>query len=131
MHSETYEMIQVPSDIVEGDGRYYLLRWVVLGETKQVNLLQEGMTVNVQTVAENPEEPIAIQLPSHFTYTIVEDEPIAGQASKGVSYKSAFIGEGQGAERVRIMVPEFVKVGDRIVVDTSEGKYVRRAGPED
>jgi elongation factor P len=53
---------------------------------------------------------------------VSETEPhIKGQTASS-SYKPAMMENG-----VRVMVPPFIAVGERIVVDTSEIAYVRRA----
>jgi elongation factor P len=68
------------------------------------------------------ERPIGIQLPGQVTLQVVEaDAVIKGQTASS-SYKPAKLENG-----LRVMVPPFVAAGEKIVVDTNEVTYVRRA----
>jgi elongation factor P len=81
--------------------------------------LQDGMTVNVQM---HNDRPIGIKLPDHVVLEVVEaDASIKGQTA-APSYKSAKLENG-----LRVMVPPFVFAGEKVVVDTNEVTYVRRA----
>ncbi len=103
MNNETYEQISLADDFV--------------GE--RAAFLQDGMMVTLQL---HGETPIGISLPLQVTLTISEAEPsIKGQTAAS-SYKPAILENG-----VRVMVPPFVTTGERIVVDTTEVAYVRRA----
>ena len=103
MDSNTYEQIELAADFV--------------GERSA--FLQDGMTVSVQT---HESTPIGIELPEQVTLEVTETEPtIKGQTASS-SYKPAMLENG-----VRVMVPPFVSVGERIVVDTNEVSYIRRA----
>jgi elongation factor P len=53
---------------------------------------------------------------------VVEAEPVVKGQTAASSYKPAKLENG-----VRILVPPFVGVGERVVVDTNELTYVRRA----
>ena len=103
MDSENYEQIQLSSDFV--------------GERSA--FLQDGMQVSVELYEERP---IGISLPDQVTLEVTETEPtIKGQTASS-SYKPAMLENG-----VRCMVPPFVSVGEKIVVDTNEVAYIRRA----
>ena len=78
--------------------------------------------MSVQSMT-NPPTVISLKLPEAEIFEIEHDEPAAAQASKGVTYKAAFVCGGN----LRIMVPDFVKVGEKVVVDLNEKKYLRRA----
>jgi elongation factor P len=93
---------------------------MIEGSEKQLDLLHDGMVVSVQIL--EPDQALTYRLPKYHTYTVDRDEPGAAQAAKGVSYKTAYIADG----KVRIVVPEFVQVGDRVVVDLEECSYVSR-----
>jgi elongation factor P len=56
------------------------------------------------------------------TLAVVESQPVVKGQTAASSYKPAVLENG-----VRIMVPPFVGVGERVVVDTNELTYVRRA----
>ena len=103
MDNDTYEQIELAADFV--------------GERSA--FLQDGMVVSVQT---HESTPIGIELPEQVTLEVTETEPtIKGQTASS-SYKPAMLENG-----VRVMVPPFVAAGERIVVDTNEVSYVRRA----
>lgn len=103
MNNENYEQISLPRDFV--------------GE--RAAFLQDGMEVQIESFEE---KPISIALPEHVTLEITETEPtIKGQTATS-SYKPAMLENG-----VRVMVPPFVSVGERIIVDTNEVTYVKRA----
>ncbi len=81
--------------------------------------LQEGMVCDVQ-VYENT--PLSIEIPSTVVLEIVEADPVVKGQTASSSYKPAKLSNG-----VRVMVPPFVEVGTKIVVNTSDGTYVERA----
>ena len=64
----------------------------------------------------------ASPLPDQVTLEVVEAEPVVKGQTAASSYKPAKLENG-----VRVLVPPFVGVGERVVVDTNELTYVRRA----
>ncbi len=103
MDTENYEQIELSTEFV--------------GE--RAAFLQDGMEVKVESFEGRS---IGISLPEHVTLEITETEPtIKGQTASS-SYKPAMLENG-----VRVMVPPFVSPGERVVVDTNEVTYVRRA----
>jgi elongation factor P len=103
MDSETYEQLELNKDFV--------------GE--RAAFLQDGMPVTVEL---HEERPIGIQLPDQVTLEVTETEPTIKGQTQSSSYKPAILDNG-----VRCMVPPFITVGEKIVVDTNEITYVRRA----
>ncbi len=103
MDLDTYDQIQIPKDL--------------LGE--RAAFLQDGMTVTVES---HEGRPIGVGLPDQVTLAVVEAEPVVKGQTAASSYKPAKLENG-----VRIMVPPFISVGERVVVDTNEITYVRRA----
>ena len=104
MDSETYEQIELQKDFVGEDRAAYL---------------QEGMTVVVEF---HEERPIGISLPQHVTLEVAETEPVVKGQTAANSYKPAILSNG-----VRSSVPPFVGQGEKIIVATEDGSYVRRA----
>ncbi|MEM8797172.1 MAG: elongation factor P [Pseudomonadota bacterium] len=103
MDLETYEQLELQKDFV--------------GE--RAVFLQDGMAVTVES---HEGRPIGIALPDQVVLEVSETEPhIKGQTVSS-SYKPAVLENG-----VRTDVPPFVGVGDKIVVDTNEISYVKRA----
>ncbi len=103
MDQENFEQIEIEKDFI--------------GE--RAAFLQDGMQVTVESFEGRP---IGVKLPQHVTLEISETEPTVKGQTASSSYKPAILSNG-----VRCMVPPFCGVGDRIVVDTEEVTYVRRA----
>ncbi len=70
----------------------------------------------------NDGTPLGVKLPSQVTLEIVEADPVVKGQTASSSYKPAKLENG-----VRVMVPPFIGMGDRIVVNTDELTYVERA----
>jgi len=81
--------------------------------------LQDGMTVNVQL---HQDRPIGIRLPEHVVLEVVEADAVLKGQTAASSYKPAKLENG-----LRLLVPPFVTAGERVVVDTNQLSYVRRA----
>ena len=71
---------------------------------------------------ETPGTPISIKLPAQAIYQVKETFASAAQADKGTVYKNADLDNG-----MKVQVPDFVNIGDKVIVDTETGKYVKRA----
>jgi elongation factor P len=81
--------------------------------------LQDGMMVQVQL---HQERPIGIKLPDTVILEVVEaDASIKGQTAAS-SYKPAKLENG-----LRILVLPFVSAGEKVIVNTDEVAYVKRA----
>jgi elongation factor P len=80
--------------------------------------LKDGMEVNLIT---SGEEALAIELPLSLVYEIVETGP--GERGNTVSnvFKEATMDNG-----LIVKVPMFMKVGEKVKVDTRTGQYVER-----
>jgi elongation factor P len=61
-------------------------------------------------------------LPATVTLEIMEADPVVKGQTASSSYKPAKLSNG-----ARVMVPPFIGVGTRIVVNTADGTYVERA----
>ena len=103
MNTETYDQLELQKDFV-GDRRAFL---------------QDGMMVTVELYEERP---IGIALPDYVTLAIAEADPVVKGQTAASSYKPAILENG-----VRILVPPFIASGERVVVDTNELTYLRRA----
>lgn len=103
MDDETYEQLELQKDFV--------------GE--RAAFLQDGMKVTVELYEE---KPIGISLPDQVTLTIVEADPVVKGQTAASSYKPAVLENG-----IRILVPPFIASGERVLVDTNELTYLRRA----
>lgn len=103
MDTSTYEQIELAKDFV--------------GE--RAAFLQDGMEVTVES---HQDKPLGIKLPDQVTLEVTETEPVVKGQTAASSNKPALCDNG-----VRVMVPPFVNTGDRIIVDTNEVTYLRRA----
>ena len=68
------------------------------------------------------EKPLGVSLPAQVTLEIAEADPVVKGQTAASSYKPAMLENG-----VKFIVPPFITAGERIIVDTSEVTYVRRA----
>ena len=103
MDMDNYEQIELPRDFLE----------------ERAAFLQDGMKVNVES---HEGRAIGVTLPDQVTLKVVEADPVVKGQTAASSYKPAKLENG-----VRILVPPFVEAGERVVVDTNELTYVRRA----
>ena len=103
MNTENYEQIELDADFV-GDRKAFL---------------QDGMMVVVESFED---KPIGVRLPDQVTLEVRETEPVVKGQTAASSNKPAML-----ENDVRIMVPPFVEAGDRIVVNTEELTYLKRA----
>lgn len=67
-------------------------------------------------------KPIGVVLPDTVDLEVVETEPGIQKATASSVMKPAKLETG-----LVVQVPPFINIGDRIKVDTSEGRYVQRA----
>jgi elongation factor P len=103
MQQESFEQVELDAEI--------------LGE--RLPFLQDGMMVIVESYEG---DPISVEIPEHVTLQITETEPVVKGQTASSSYKPAILSNG-----VRIMVPPFINVDDKVVVNTTEATYVERA----
>lgn len=103
MDTESYEQLELDKDFVGERGSF----------------LQDGMMVTVQLYQD---KPIGIRLPDQVTLEIAEAAPVLKGQTVASSYKPAVLENG-----VRILVPPFIAAGERVIVDTNELIYLRRA----
>ncbi len=103
MDTETYEQIELPSDLL-GDRRPFL---------------QDGMTIVVEFY---DEEALNATVPQKVTCKVVETEPVVKGQTAANSFKPAILDNG-----VKVMVPPFVGQDEMIIVNTDTMDYSERA----
>lgn len=103
MDNETYEQLELMSDFV-GD---------------RAQFLQDGMKVKVES---HEGKPLGVELPQFVTLEVKETEPVVKGQTAANSFKPAILENG-----IKVMVPPFVNEGERIIVDTGEVTYFKRA----
>jgi elongation factor P len=103
MDTDSYEQVSLPEDLIGEPAAF----------------LQDGMQVKLDMYNERP---ISVELPDQIEATIVEADAVVKGQTASSSYKPALLDNG-----VRVMVPPHITSGTRIVVDTYNREYVRRA----
>ncbi len=104
MDQETFDQIELQKDFVGAD---------------QVRFLHDGMLVTLEL---HDERPIGIALPESVVLEVIETEPTVKGQTASSSYKPAKASNG-----MRIMIPPYMGEGERILVSTETGEYMRRA----
>jgi elongation factor P len=102
MNTENYEQIALQNDIV-GDAKDYLI---------------PNMRVKVEYY---DNKPIGVLVPDTVDLKVVDTEPSIQKATASAVMKPAKLETG-----LVVNVPPFVGNGDKIKVDTSEGRYIQR-----
>ena len=103
MDLESYEQLEIPAKQIE-----YELKFIL-----------ENMEVQVISYQN---EILGVQLPNNVELEVTETEPgIKGDTASGGS-KPAVTETG-----LTVQVPFFVNPGDKLIVNTTDGKYVSRA----
>ena len=102
MNLENYEQIKLSSEII-GDGVNYLIPNVVFSVQ-----MHEGRHVGI-------EPPLTINL------KVVNTEPVLKGATQTATNKPAVLETG-----ISITVPQFIKEGDIVRIDTRDDKYLER-----
>ena len=103
MNTETYDQVQIPRVTLEEFAGY----------------LKDGMTL---AVLMRDGEIVTIDFPQMVELEIVETEDAAARGDTARAFQKRARVE-TGAE---VMVPGFIKLGDRVKIDTTTGKYVER-----
>lgn len=104
MDTETYEQYEVPADVL-GDDKLYLIPNIV---------------VDLEFV--NDTDLIGVDLPSTVALTVKETQPEIKGATVAGGGKPATMETG-----LVVQVPDFIKEGEKIIVNTAEGSYKSRA----
>ena len=105
MNMETYEQITLDAEAL-GDNVYYLV---------------DNAEIEVETY---DGKPIGITPTPVIELTVTETQPEMRGATASNSPKPATVETG-----LKLMVPPFVKEGERIRIDTATGEYIERVKP--
>jgi elongation factor P len=103
MNLENFDQIRLSADII-GDGVNYLVPNIVF------------------TIETHEGKPVGIRPPLTVDLKVVKTEPYLKGATQSASNKPATLETG-----LIVTVPQFIKEGDIVRVDTREGKYIERA----
>lgn len=103
MDTENYEQVELPAKQIE----------------HELNFLKENMEVQIIMFQG---ETLGVELPNTVELVVTETEPgIKGDTASGGS-KPATLETG-----LVVQVPFFINVGDRLIINTTDGSYVSRA----
>ena len=102
MEPKTFEQISIKSNI--------------LGEKSK--LLSENLEVSISFLEDNP---LSIDLPNNIECIIENTEGVVKGQTAASSYKTAKLKNG-----IDVMVPPFIEVGDKIILDTRNFEYVKK-----
>lgn len=103
MNQENYEQVELAKDFV--------------GE--RAAFLQDGMKITLEM---HEDTPLGVKFPANVVLEVIEADPVVKGQTAANSFKPAKVSNG-----LKVMVPPFIAVGERIVVDTTEATYLRRA----
>ena len=103
MDQQSYEQVELAKDFV--------------GE--RAAFLADGMKITLEM---HEDTPLGIKFPANVVLEVVEVDPVQKGQSVSSQFKPAIMANG-----LKVMVPPFIAVGERIVVDTTETTYMRRA----
>jgi elongation factor P len=103
MNQENYEQVSLDDEAL-GTAMLYLLPNTVIS----IDFYEE--------------RAVGIDLPNTVTLEVVDTEPSMKGATASASYKPAKLETG-----LVVNVPPFVEIGNKVVVDTREDKYLSRA----
>lgn len=103
MDQETFDQIVIPLNMIDEVSSAFL---------------EDSMVVKISMC---DGDPLVIRLPEHAIVEVVEAEPVIKGQTATSSFKPAIVNNG-----LRIMVPQHITIGKRIVVNTSDCTYVER-----
>jgi len=102
MNTENYDQVALNGESLGDSAKY----------------MNEGMKVQIEFYETTP---IAVTLPSSIELEVVETEPEVRGGTASNSPKPATLNNG-----VVVMVPPFVKVGEKVRINPNEDKYLER-----
>ena len=103
MDQDTYEQIEISISKFE----------------EKRSLLQEGIQIEIESYED---EPVNILFPENISFIVSETEPTVKGQTAASSYKPAKLENG-----LRVMVPPFIQVGEKIIINTNDLSYVKRS----
>lgn len=103
MNNETFETVEIP---------HFKMEW-------EKNFITDGLEVNI---VRYDNEFLSASLPDQIVVTIKEaEEAVQGNTVTNIT-KKAWLESG-----FEVLVPQFIKTNEKIIIRTSDGTYVSRA----
>ncbi|MGX7013636.1 elongation factor P [Vagococcus silagei] len=103
MDLATYEQYEIPVEVIEEELKYLL----------------DNMEVTIQFYVD---EVVGVSLPTSVVLEVAETQPSIKGATVTGSGKPATMETG-----LVVNVPDFIEVGEKLEINTSEGTYIKRA----
>lgn len=103
MNPQTFEQVEIPLKLIGSD----------------INYLKEGESSNISFLGN---EALSINLPPKMVFEVSETAPGVKGNSATTVFKDAVLTNG-----ITIKVPPFIKIGDKVRVDTRTGAYTEKA----
>lgn len=104
MDTRTYEQVEIPLEVLD----------------KQILFIKEGGEV---TVFFFEDKALSVEIPPKVVLAVTQTDPgVKGNSATNI-YKPATLENG-----LKVKVPLFVKVGDKVKIDTRSGDYIGRQG---
>ncbi len=102
MNPQTFEQISVPLKVIDGD------EYLKEGDTYSISFLEQ--------------EPLSVGLPPKVVLVVTDTAPgVKGNSATNV-FKDAVLENG-----LTTKVPPFIRIGDKVRVDTRTGAYTEKA----
>jgi elongation factor P len=93
-----------------------------LGEAMVGDMMLYLKENNKVSVTFHEGKALSVEMPGTVELVVTETEPALKGATAAAQYKPATLETG-----LKLSVPPFIQIGEKIVVDTAEGKYLSRA----
>jgi len=104
MNMEDFEQISFPKSMITKDNQPFLC---------------DEMMLKVEYCND---EPISIKLPEHIEVVVDQADAIVKNQTSSSSYKNGILENG-----VAVLIPPFIKSGDKIIIRSSDKTYVEKA----
>ena len=102
MLSDTYETIEMDAEVLDG----------------KVGYLKDGVEVEILYFNDNP---ISVDLPIKISFLVADTVAVATGNTVSNVMKDATLETG-----MVVKVPQFIKVGEKIIMNTVEGEFAER-----
>ena len=104
MDTINFEQIEIGGDIIS---------------KSQSKFLKENQNITIQLYNS---VPVSIILPDQVSFKVVESDAVVKGQTTASSYKPAVL-----ERNIKTSVPPFIKIGDEVIINTSDASYVEKA----
>ena len=104
MEKQSYEQLELGSDLVSDDKSKYLV---------------ENTEVILQFYNE---KVVGIEIPSNIILKVIDTEGVVKGQTAASSYKPAIL-----ERNIKTTVPQFISINDKVVISTEDGSYIEKA----